>query len=226
MGSIGVDLDELYLIKTKDLEWALSIGTNFLRSGDRLMFAMDSATGLRSSEDVYATEWNYCIREWMYDLSKALGLHSCVVMTNQVRAKKSVDPKKSFAGGTDSTARRIAGMFDTRLELTRSNVSEHRYNMNVNIVANWLAMPATFVEFLVKKGKGVDEWIDLVKVAVKVGVIEKRGSWYYHVGDSFALGRPGGKLGQGVEEAAHALRCLRGVVVKEEVLRAVRGEGT
>ena len=225
MERIGIDLNQLELLRTDSLEAALGIGSVFLRSSDDCVFVIDSATGFQSSEDKYSAKWNTMLFDWLNECTQNLGHNSCVVMTNQVRAKRSKQPGKMFAGGSDSSAKKVAGLFDTRLELTRGSITDKSYELSINIMANSLAMPMSFVEVPVTKGYGIDTWKDLVRAALIVGVIEQRGSWYYYNGDCRALGIPSRQLGQGLDEVAHVLRCLRGYVVRTELLRAFRGEG-
>jgi hypothetical protein len=96
---------------------------------------------------------------------------------------------------------------------------EKSYNLVVDVVANILGRPARIFVVPVVKGKGVDVWSDLVRVAVAVGVLEQRGSWYYYEKVAVA---------QGEESVARLLEENReeGMVVMENTLRVIRGEGT
>ena len=209
----GVELDNLLMIRSGKGEQVLEAAAALLDTYPNTIYVIDSATGLRPPKDEY-DNWVKMITDWMEHVSNLMDVGSCVVMVNQVRAKRSADPSKFFAGGTDSAARKAAGMFSTRLELSRTSVTEAAYDMVVNIVANTLKAPAKIFPLPVVKGKGVDVCRDLVRVAAATGVIEQRGSWYSWNGDS---------LGQGEEEVA---RYLEGATwaretIEEQTLRAL-----
>jgi len=213
-----VDLSSLLVFRAEYGEDVLELAGSFVTSGDNKALFLDSATGIRPEKDEYAN-WAIMILSWLEHVVPRMGPSSCIVMTNQVRVKRSVDPTKMFAGGTDSTARRIAGIFDQRLELTREEVSEDRFTLVVNIVANTLRPPARFVQLPFIKGEGVDGWRDLVRAAAEVGVLEKRGTWYY-CADM--------KIAQGEEATARSLSTGENglFVINNTLSRLERGEGT
>lgn len=215
----GVDLDSLLIFRGEYGEDVLEIAGDFITDSDNRVLFMDSATGLRPEKDEFAN-WTLMMLSWLENVVSRMGLKSCIVMTNQVRVRRSVDPNRFFAGGTDSTARRIAGIFDQRLELSRDEVSEDHFTLTVNIVANTLRPPARFVQLPFIKGRGIDVWRDLVRAAVVVGVLEKRGSWYYCDGKGIA---------QGEEVTAKLLSThdlIGQFVTKNTLLRLERSEGT
>ncbi len=215
---LGVNLDKLYVIRGGPKK-VLKRAREFLESGEHLALFIDSATALRPKVD----EYNNWLGMWLsFFESVQMEPRSSIIMVNQVRARRSVDPNRGFAGGTDSTARRISNFFAARMELSRENVTEFDYDLVVQIIANVLRPPMSYIEVPVTKGEGIDVWRDLVRVARKVGVIELRGSWYYYIGPRSAeLGRPDGRLGQGEFEVAKNLRYLRGRVVWEDTWRAL-----
>jgi hypothetical protein len=102
-----------------------------------------------------------------------------------------------FAGGTESYGKRITPLLSTRLELSRTNVSDEKYTLVVDIVANLATPPASVLELPVTKGKGVDRWVDIVRVATGVGILTKRGPWYFWGRDA---------IGQGEKAVAKYLR--------------------
>ena len=216
----GVDLDSLLVFRGEYGEDVLELAGDFITDADNRALFLDSATGLRPEKDEY-DNWARMILSWLEQVIPGMGPSSCIGMTNQVRVKKAVDPTKFFAGGTDSTARRIAGIFDQRLELTREEVSENRFTLVVNIVANTLKPPARFVQLPFYKGRGVEGWIDMVRAAVIVRVLEKRGTWYYCEGKRINC--------QGEETVAEMLsthELLGQYVTKNTLLRLERSEGT
>jgi RecA/RadA recombinase len=194
--SVGVSLDDLVSIKGRGPE-ALRLAGDFITRSNRRILFVDSMTSFRPERDVY-DDWVYMVLAWMQQVIPFIGPSSCVVVVNQVRARRSKDPNKVFAGGTTSAARRVAGMFDARLELSRENVTESTYDMTVNIVSNTLAPPARIISLPVIKARGIDIWKDLVRSGVAVKALTKKGSWYY-LGDQ--------ALCQGEEEVSRKMEA-------------------
>lgn len=191
---LGVCLDDLLFIKGRG-EQVLGLGSEFISRSDRRLLVVDSLTNFRPEEDEFDA-WAHMVLGWLRHTTPYIRTGSAVVVVNQVRARISKNPGKMFAGGTTSAARRVVGLFDARLELSRSAVTETTYDLVVNVVSNVLAPPARFIHLPVIKEKGIDVWRDLVRVASIVGTLTKRGSWYY-VGSY--------QLGQGEESTARSL---------------------
>jgi len=211
---LGVDLGSLSVIRGRGEDVFAEAG-RFINGGRKRALFVDSATGLRPHDDQYAN-WRAMLGSWMVAVHSKISLDSAVVITNQVRARLSADPSKMFVGGTDSTAARIAGMFDCRLALSRTSVTENAYDLVVDIVANTLRKPSQIFMVPVVKGKGIDVWRDLVRVAAQVGVLDQQGSWYYYENAGIAQG----------EEAVARLfeeREAVGKFILKDTLRVLRG---
>jgi len=177
---IGVDMENMLDIRGKD-ERVLSVISDFVLEDERVVF-IDSLTGIRPEDG----SWWCMVLAWLESLS--FGTNSSVVVTNQVRARRSVDPNRFFASGTDSTAHRIAGYFSTRLELSRQSVTEHEYDLSINIVANLYSAPHKIVMLPVVKMKGIDVWKDVVRVAIQMNVLQENAGHYYYGGEHIGHG--------------------------------------
>jgi recombination protein RecA len=181
MKDMGIDLEKLHVVKGQCAETVLQVAGIFFAQENVDIMVVDSATGLRPKDDT-AANWRAMIYSWLDVLVPDIGLDKCVILTNQVRAKRSISPEKFFAGGTDSVAKKIAGLFDTRMELSRSAMSEDSYDLNINIVTNTISRPGRIVTLPFVKGQGIDIWRDLVRVASEAGILSKEGSWYRYKG--------------------------------------------
>jgi recombination protein RecA len=213
---LGIDLGNLLLIRGRG-EDVFVEASRFMSGGRKRAVFIDSATGFRPNEDIM-DNWRRMLGSWLVATHPLVAVDSAVVVANQVRARVSAHPNKMFAGGTDSTAAKIAGMFDCRIALSRSSVTESAYDLVVDIVSNTLRRPAQIFTVPVVKGKGVDVWRDLVRVAAQLGVLEQHGSWYYYEETTVAQG----------EEAVAQLFEKNpevGNIILEDTLRLLRGEG-
>ena len=200
MRNFGIDLNSLALITGNTGEYVLEGACKFIEDhrilGRPCFLAIDSATGLRPEDDQFG-QWNLMIDTFLEVALPELGEGSCIVMTDQIRTKRSIRPDKFFVDGqVDSTARRIVDAFSARLELSRTDVTESYYTMMVNVVASMFSTPATILPLRVEKGGGVDTMLDLVRVAVEFGAVQKEGSWYSFKDQS---------IGQGEQHVANIL---------------------
>jgi recombination protein RecA len=173
--NLGVDLDRLFLFSRNTAEHVFVDSLEFLNNQPRIVLAIDSATAFRPTDDSPG-RWGQLVEYFLSMLPHSLCGSSCVVMVNQVRMPPGLDPDRSkfFANTPDSAARKIASHFSARLELSRSEVSEDRYQMVVNVVKNTLARPGVVVELPFVKGKGVDRELDYVRAWLQA----KSGGWY------------------------------------------------
>lgn len=193
---LGVDRDNLIILRGES-SGTLELARDFIIAPARRALFIDSMTGFRPRKDEW-DNWSWFVQGWMSQTIPQISPGSCVVMVNQVRARRSKSPGKMFTSGTMSTAKKIAGMFDARLELWREDVDEDSYDMVVNITANVLAKPARLFRLPVVKAKGIDVFKDLVRAATELKVLLLEGSWY-------TLDATQRKLAQGEEKMARLL---------------------
>lgn len=217
MRHLGVDLNSLVLLTGNTGEWILDGAIQFIETHEGLangvLLAIDSATGLRPENDEFGN-WNLMIDTFLAAALPALGASSAIVMTNQIRTRRSIRPDRFFVDGdTDSTARRILDRFSARLELGRSDVTDDRFSLWVNITASLLSRPGVVVQLPFLKGDGVDTMRDLLRVAVSGGVVEQLSSWFRFEGEV---------IGHGEDLAVEALEANRGLA-KRILDRTIRG---
>lgn len=200
-GNLGVDLVRLPVLKMDDVG-------SFFYEFEKALLVIDSLTAF-GNQDLSHQERNEYMFDLLEQLRSLLSPKQCVIVTSHVRNKTSIDPRKAYAGGTGSAARRFTDLFDVRLELSRSKISPPTYVQTVNIIANTLAPPAQYVELKARMGYGVDRFLNLLETAVSAGAIEQRGSYYY-IGET--------RLGPGAERASKHLRLVN---YEAEVVRRV-----
>jgi recombination protein RecA len=203
--NLGVDINELFLCRAVHLEGMLETVADFFKETSNGVVLIDSATAFRPEDDSIGN-WHRIWKSFLFENKIPNG--SVLILINQVRQRTSADPRKTFAGGTDSAARKTAEILDTRLELLRESVSEKCYQLVIKIIANPLCRPAAILKVPVVKGKGVDVARDLVRVASATGVFTKSGSYYYFNKEM---------IGHGEEEAAETL--VRDRPLMEDIVR-------
>jgi recombination protein RecA len=161
MEKVGADPGKVLLLTADCAEHAFVAGLELLQR-DNVVLAFDSVTALRPKFDD-RNHWLQLVSLFLDDVSGCLGRESCLVIVNQVRMHRSVDPSRFFADQTDSAARKITNRISTRLELSRSAISDDHFTMGVNIVANTLARPCRVQELPFTKGHGVNRELDYLR---------------------------------------------------------------
>ena len=200
-GKLGVDTSNLVMLEAECAEDAVDMALDFVRGKDR-MIGIDSITALRTKDSEGTAlddfiAWRHLIAEMLQVSNAEMHLTSAMVVTSQVRVRKSANPAKMFAGGTDTASRAVADGFAMRLELSREDLKDDSYTMVVNVITNMLGPPARYVRLPIRKGLGIDHDLDLVRVAAELGVVDRKGPWYRLY--------DGGQSHHGEEAAARAL---------------------
>lgn len=179
--AIGVDLENLAII-TGSLEGALESVQSFVAAGPSVV-VVDTATSLRPEDDRLPGNWLFTWAEGLRRVLRELRPSSCVVLINQVRRSRSLDHRRGFLGfvrDPGSTSRKLVDVFSTRLELSRSEANEKGYELQFNILGHAYTMPGRAVFVPATRGSGVDTCRDLVRCAVRWGVVAVKGTWYYY----------------------------------------------
>lgn len=199
MRQFGIDLNSLILITGNHGEDVLSGALDFfnMHSECPTILAVDSATSLRPKDDAPGN-WMAMLDSFLTAALWGLGHGSCLVLVNQVRVKRSVDPTKFFVDGeVTTTARKILDLFALRLELRRGESRDGEHEMEVNVVTSAVSKPATVLRLPVVPGKGIDTLRDLLQFGLSLGVVMQAGAWYT-IDDKY-------KLGCGLQEAVRQL---------------------
>lgn len=182
----GVNLAALPVIPLEGLG-TTQLVYDFLHAHPRAMLAIDTLTSFRP-ERLAHSAWNKFMWNFLQSAASWLKPDSCVVATSEVRTRKSVNPNKRYAGGTDSSLHRLSDLFSTRIELIRENVKDDSYTMLANIVANTLGRPASYVRIPMTKGSGAEINLDFLRAAVSTGVVTQTGPHFHFRGKHIGLG--------------------------------------
>jgi recombination protein RecA len=154
----------------------------------------------------------------MRKLTASIGRSNCmVIFINQIRMKIGV-----MFGSPETTTGGNALKFyaSVRLDIRRIGAIKDRDEVvgnttRVKVVKNKVAPPFKQVEFDIMYGEGISKVGELVDLGVKVGVVEKSGSWYSY-GDE--------RIGQGRDNAKQFLKSNPSVAnAIEDKIRAANG---
>ncbi len=194
---LGVKAQELYVSQPDSGEQAVEIVEALLRSKCFDVIAVDSIAALVPREELQSHEWPIApglhARLISRSLRKLCELayrsNTALVFTNQLRDR--ITPP-SWSGETTTTTtggQAIKARASMRLEMKPLGVlwNEQRSRatgtrVKVKVVKNKMAAPGAECEFDITSDGGISKASSLFDLAVRIGVIEKRGEWYTHQG--------------------------------------------
>lgn len=218
---LGVDIDNLLISQPDNGEQALEIADTLVRSGAIDMLVIDSVAALVPKAEIegemgdshmglQARLMSQALRKLTASISKT---NCIIIFINQIRMKIGV-----MFGSPETTTGGNALKFyaSVRLDIRRVGSIKEKEDVTgsqtrVKVVKNKVSPPFKTVDFDIMYGEGVSKTGELVDLGVKLGFVEKSGSWYAYGGS---------KIGQGRENAKEYLRSNPDVAAKlEEEIR-------
>jgi len=200
---IGVNLDDLLMSQPDTGEQALEITETLVRSGALDVIVVDSVAALVPRAELegemgdavmglQARLMSQALRKLTGAISKS---KTVLIFTNQLRQKIGV-----MFGNPETTPGGLALKFysSVRLDIRRIEVlkdgdivigSRHR----VRVVKNKVAPPLRVAEFDIMNDEGISKCGGILDVAVDLGLIDKKGSFFNYNGKPMAQGREAAK---------------------------------
>ena len=204
---LGVDIDELLISQPDAGEQALEITDTLVRSGAVSMVVVDSVAALTPRAELEGDMGDHQVgaqarlmSQAMRKLTGSIAKSGCmVIFINQIRMKIGV-----MFGSPETTSGGNALKFysSVRLDIRRIGAIKDRDEVvgnhtRVKVVKNKVSPPFKQVEFDIMYGQGISKLGELIDLGVKLGFVEKSGSWF-SCGDE--------RIGQGRENAKSYLK--------------------
>ncbi len=217
----GVDVDTLLISQPDTGEQALEIAETLIRSGAVDIIVVDSVAALvpraeiegemgDSHPGLQARLMSQALRKLSGAIKQS---NTALVFTNQLREKIGV-----MFGNPETTSggRALKFYASVRLDVRRIAAIKDKGEVignrtRVRVKKNKVAPPFRVAEFDIMYDEGISKAGDLLDLAVELETIEKRGSYYYHEGESLAQGRENAKqfLREHPEVAEHIEATVR-----------------
>lgn len=220
--TVGVNLDELLLSQPDTGEQALEITETLVRSGALDVIVVDSVAALVPRAELEGEMGDAVIglqaRLMSQALRKLTGAISksktILIFTNQLRQKIGV-----MFGNPETTPGGLALKFysSVRIDLRRIEVLKDGDEVNgsrhrARIVKNKVAPPLRVAEFDIMADEGISYTGGLIDVASDLGIITKKGAFYYYKGEVLAQGREASK--QALKENKKLAKEIEGAIMK------------
>lgn len=201
--NLGVNIDELILSQPDSGEQALEIVEMLANSGSIDIIVVDSVAALVPQAELDGAMSDNSVGLQARLLSKAmrklagiLNTNGCtVIFINQLREKVGViygNPETTTGG------RALKFYASVRIDIRRAEAIKDGSTIvgntvNVKIVKNKVAPPFKNCQIDIIYGKGIAKSAEILDMGVKLGILQRSGSWYEYNGDRFANGREAGK---------------------------------
>lgn len=222
-GKLGVKINELLISQPDTGEQALEIADTLVRSGTIDVLVIDSVAALvpkaelegemgDSHMGLQARLMSQALRKITASVARA---NTLVIFINQIRMKLGV-----MFGSPETTTGGNALKFyaSVRLDIRRIGAIKDKENTignqtRVKIVKNKVAPPFKTVDFEILYGEGISKIGELLDLGLKIGLVEKAGSWFSCKGE---------RIGQGREAAKAYLKAHPELA--DEIEQAVRAQ--
>jgi recombination protein RecA len=206
--ALGVNTDNLLVSQPDNGEQALEITEALVRSTAVDVIVVDSVAALVPRAEIEGEMGESFVgmqaRLMSQALRKLAGIVSktnCVVIfINQLREKIGMmgyGPSETTTGGRALKFYSSVRIDVRRIEYIKSGGENVGNRVRAKIVKNKIAPPFKTAEFDIMYGQGINYFGELVDLGVKVGAVEKSGSWF---------SMDGGHMGQGRDKAVQFLR--------------------
>lgn len=194
---IGVDIDELYISQPSCGEQAFEATRAMINTSEFDLIVIDSVSALVTRAELDGESGEAKMGAQARLMSQGLKLISgpasetgcSVIFINQLRSTiAAYGPSLITSGG-----KALKFYASQRLEVKskgwiKEGESVIGFKQHIKTVKNKLAAPFKIVENDIIYGKGVDDLLGLVEIAVSLGIIEKAGSYFRYDGENIAQG--------------------------------------
>ncbi len=219
--SLGVRLQDLYLVEPDDGEQAIDIVEALVRSGSIDIIVVDSVAALTPRAEIEGDMATNPVGLQARMMSRALRkltavidkTKTCLIFINQMREKVGV-----MFGNPETTPGGKALKFfcSVRLDIRKKDPIKDGTNVignrtTVKVVKNKFAPPLKVAEFDLIYGRGISNEGTIVDLAVEYGIMKKSGSWISYNDE---------KLGQGRDRVVNLLR--EDAALREEITDKVK----
>lgn len=199
--SIGVDVNEMYILQPDYGEQAFYVANEAVGSGAIGLVVVDSVAALVPKRELEGDVGDSHVGLQARMMSQACRMMTGVlarnnvtaIFVNQLRANVSTAgfgaPGDIPTGGKALDYYASVIMKISRIQGLKDNDEASGHRAKVEVRKNKLSAPYRTAEFDILYGTGVDKWGEIVDLAERFGIITKTGAWYKDGDKSVAQGK-------------------------------------
>ena len=218
---LGVNIEELLISQPDTGEQALEIADTLVRTGAVSVLVIDSVAALTPRAELEGDMGDSLpglqarlMSQALRKLTSSIAKSNCmVIFINQIRMKIGV-----MFGSPETTTGGNALKFYSSVRIDIRRIAQIKekdevigHETRCKVVKNKVAPPFKQVEFDIMYGEGISKPGELIDLGIKIGIVEKAGSWYSY-GDE--------RLGQGKENARQFLK--ENIEIAEQIEGKIR----
>lgn len=196
---LGINVDDLIISQPDTGEQALEVADMLIRSGAVDVLVVDSVAALTPKAEIEGDMGDHHVGLQARLMSQALrkitgnikNANCLAIFINQIRMKIGV-----MFGNPETTTGGNALKFysSVRLDIRRIGAVKDGDEVignetRVKVVKNKVAPPFKQTEFQILYGHGINRMGEVIDFGVKLGYIDKAGSWYSYNGDKIGQGK-------------------------------------
>jgi recombination protein RecA len=187
--SLGVNLKDLIIVQAFCAEDCLDIADELSSSGIIDLVVIDSVAALVPRAELEGNMADTSVGLQARLMSKAMRMMTgpaakngtTVMFINQFRSKITMYGSGGKVGSGGLSLKYYASQ---RLELFRPNKPVEKngepigIQVEAKVIKNKCAAPFKQASLFIRWGKGIDKYIDVLRVAVENNIVQKGGAWY------------------------------------------------
>jgi recombination protein RecA len=202
-GSIGVNVDDLYISQPDTGEQGLEIADMLIRSGALDVVVIDSVAALVPRAEIegemgdthvglQARLMSQALRKLTANLNRS---RTICVFINQLREKIGIiyGSPETTPGGRALKFYSSIRLDIRRVESIKDGAEVVGNRTRVKVVKNKVSAPFKQAEFDIMYGRGISREGSLLDVGVDLGIVKKSGAWFTYEGEQLGQGRENAK---------------------------------
>lgn len=186
--ALGLNVDDILFTQPDSAEEALDTMLSLISSGACSVVVLDSVGGLQTKQQLEKGIGEATMSEVARIMSQTLPkivkaakrTDTLVIFINQIRATMAMYGKPETTMGGNA----LKFFASLRLDLRRSDILMNGtvavgQRIKVKLVKNKVGTPFGIAEVDLYFGKGFDQSVEVVDLAIKAGIIRQGGAWFF-----------------------------------------------
>jgi recombination protein RecA len=194
--NLGINISDLLLSQPDCGEDALGVVEFLVKSGEVGLIIVDSVAALVPRVELEGSVGDPHMGLQARLMSQAMRMlcgivsksNCCVIFINQTRQKMATmgyGPQESNPGGNALKFYASQRVKISRIGKETSGDEKVGINVKVDVVKNKVAPPFKETEVIIRFGTGLDQYNEVIDLAIEEGLIDKSGAWFNYKNEKY-----------------------------------------